>query len=56
MSVVARGNVQGLLNDDQFQISLPRSGLCFQAIRTLSGIPAFVILFSARTRAIASAT
>ncbi len=28
----------------------------FQAIRTLSGIPAFVILFSARTRAIASAT
>ena len=36
--------------------SLPRSGLCFQAIRTLSGIPAFVILFSARTRAIASAT
>ncbi|OUH15159.1 hypothetical protein AZ016_005156, partial [Klebsiella pneumoniae] len=25
-------------------------------IRTLSGIPAFVILFSARTRAIASAT
>ncbi|VTN08335.1 Diaminopimelate epimerase [Raoultella terrigena] len=42
-----------LLNKSDFGVSLPRSGLCFQAIRTLSGIPAFVILFSARTRAIA---
>ena len=59
MAVMGRNlalNIErALLNKSDFGKS-PRSGLCFQAIRTLSGIPAFVILFSARTGAIASAT
>ncbi len=53
MAVMGRNlalNIERALLNKSFRVSLPRSGLCFQAIRTLSGIPAFVILFSARTR------